>query len=459
MATTQHGKKISQTLSFVLRFAAGLLTALLPAIGFSLPQASEDSDDAAIQYTKVAPNDAISVLQRGIDTGSIKLDFNGRNGYLQAVLRRLAVPAASQILVFSKTSFQRQLIEPDSPRALYYNDHTYVGWVRGAPLLEISTIDPQLGAVFYVLEQRPAAKPKFVRQTYECLQCHTGAMTQGVPGTIMRSVYARADGQPDFRAGTYVTTDQSPIEERWGGWYVTGTHGRMRHMGNVIARGAEGEPTLDREKGANVIDLRPFVDTTPYVNRHSDIVSLMVMEHQAHVQNLITKANYHTRMALRYEQMLNKELQRPDVYRADSTLSRVRSVCEPLVRALLFSEEAPMAGPIAGTSGFAGQFQALGVRDKRGRSLRDFDLKSRLMRYPCSYLIYSDAFKGLPPLARETVYRLLWDILDGKDHTPAFANLSDADRTAIREILLDTKPDFAAARPRTLESPLSRRVQ
>ncbi|HLJ58054.1 MAG TPA: hypothetical protein VKT77_23650 [Chthonomonadaceae bacterium] len=407
----------------------------------------EDSDDPAIQYTHVTPNDAITGLQKGIDAGTIKLDFNSKNGYLQAVLRQLKVPASSQVLVFSKTSFQRQFIDPQSPRALYYNEGVYVGWVRGAPLLEIATIDPQLGAVFYVLNQEPAARPHFVRQTYECLQCHTGSMTQGVPGTMMRSVFARADGQPDFKAGTMVTTDQSPLDERWGGWYVTGTHGRMRHMGNVIARGGDGEPTLDREKGANVIDLRPFVDTTPYINRHSDIVSLMVMEHQTSVENLITKANYHTRMALRYQEMLDKELKRPAGGPSDSTLSRVRSVCEPLLRAMLFCDEAPLTSPVAGTSGFTGQFEAAGVKDHLGRSLRDFDLKTRLMRYPCSYLIYSDAFNGLPPLAKKVFYARLWDVLEGKDQTPPFARLTDSDRKAIREILLDTKPEFAAARP------------
>ena len=439
----------SKPASWHFALLSALFTISLPVIGIALPQTNEDSDDPAIQYTNVTPNDSISRLQKEIDSGTFKPEYNARNGYLQSVLRKLKVPASSQVLVFSKTSFQRAYIEPDSPRALYYNDHTYIGWVRGAPMLEVSTIDPQLGAVFYVLEQRPAAKPKFVRQTYECLQCHTGGMTQGVPGTIMRSVYTRADGQPDFRAGTYVTTDQSPIEERWGGWYVTGTHGQMRHMGNVVARGAEGQPSLDREKGANVIDLRPFVDTTPFINRHSDIVSLMVMEHQARIHNLITKANYHTRMALRYEEMLNKELHRPDGYRADSTFSRVRSVCEPLIRAMLFTDEARITGPIAGTSGFAGQFEQLGPRDKQGRSLRDFDLKTRMMRYPCSYLIYSDAFDGLPKIAKAEVYRRLWEILEGRDRTPTFANLTDGDRTAIRDILIDTKAEFAATRPKS----------
>lgn len=448
MRPNARPRKVTRTtLLFSVAVAAGLLTCILPAIGIAYPQSTEDSEDSAIKYVESAPTDSIVRLQKQIDSGAVKLDFNSRNGYLQSVLRQLKILPASQVLVFSKTSFQRQFIEPDSPRALYYSDNTYIGWVRGAPVLEVSTVDPQLGAVFYVLDQSPARKPKFRRQTYECLQCHTGSMTQGVPGSIMRSVYARADGQPDFRAGTFTTIDQSPIEERWGGWYVTGTHGSMRHMGNVIARGPDGSPTLDRDKGANVINLQQFFDTTPYLTRHSDIVALMVMEHQTHVQNLITRANYSTRIALKYERMLNQELKRPDNFRADSTLSRVNSACEPLVRALLFSGEARIDSPIAGTSGFTGQFEQQGIKDRKGRSLRDFDLKRRMMQFPCSYLIYSDEFNGLPDLAKQTVYRRLWEVLSGKDRSKPFAHLTDADRLAIQEILLDTKPDFAAARP------------
>jgi hypothetical protein len=425
------------------------LTLALPVIGVAYPQANDDSEQSAIKYLESTPSDPISRLQKQIDSGAVKLEYNSRNGYLQSVLRSLKILPASQVLVFSKTSFQRQYIEPESPRALYYNDGAYVGWVRGAPVLEVSAADPKLGTVFYVLDQSPTKKPQFRRQTYECLQCHTGSMTHGVPGSVMRSVYARADGQPDFRAGTFTTVDQSPIEERWGGWYVTGTHGSMRHMGNVAAKGPDGSPTLDRERGANVIDLQRFFDTTPYLTRHSDIVALMAMEHQANIQNLITRAGYSTRIALDYERMLNKELQRPEGYRADSTMSRVQSACEPLVQALLFSGEARIDSPISGTSGFTGQFEQQGIKDSKGRSLRKFDLKTRMMRYPCSWLIYSEAFNGLPDLAKDTVYRRLWEVLIGKDRSKPFSHLSDADRTAIQEILVDTKPDFAAARPKS----------
>jgi hypothetical protein len=366
------------------------------------------------------------------------------------------------MLVFSKTSFQRERISPNTPRAIYFNDGVYVGWVQGGSVLEFTAVDPQQGAVFYVLEQRKTAKPRFLRQTYECLQCHNSSMTAGVPGHIMRSVYAGPDGQPEFRAGTFLTTDASPLEERWGGWYVTGKHGTMRHMGNAFARTTGDDVTLDKNKYANVTDLKRFIDPTPYLGKHSDIVALMVIEHQTNVQNLITKANYHTRMGLHYDTMLNRELGRPEGYRSDSTLSRIQSVCEPLVQAMLFAGEAPLTDTIKGTSGFTEYFVAQGPKDSKGRSLRQPDLQRRLMRYPCSYLIYSKEFDALPDMAKEYVYRRLVEILTGKELPPAngqrpatnptagkernqmFAHLSDADRKAILEILLETKPDFAA---------------
>ncbi len=398
---------------------------------------TDDSESEVIKYAKTPATDAIAHLQKRLDSGEAKLTFDPVHGYLPSVLKSLNVPLSSQLLVFSKTSFQRDLISPNAPRALYFNDGVYIGWVQGGKYVEVSSVDPQLGAVFYVLPQEKVEKPKFVRQQYECLQCHSGSMTNGVPGHIMRSVYARADGQPDFRAGTFLTTDQSPMNERWGGWYVTGTCGRQRHMGNVCAKGEDA--SLDMETGTNVTDLSKFVDVSPYLTRHSDIVAFFVIEHQTHIQNLITKANYHTKMALQYEDMLNRELKRPPGYHSESTDSRIKSVCEPLVKAMLFCGETKLTDPITGTSGFAQQFQLQGPKDKLGRSLRQLDLKTRLLRYPLSWTIYSEAFDGLPDAARNYVYRRLQEILTGKDASPDFSHLSDADRKAILEILRETK--------------------
>jgi hypothetical protein len=264
-----------------------------------------------------------------------------------------------------------------------------------------------------------------------------------VPGHTVRSVYPGRDGLPVFSAGTFVTTDQSPMEERWGGWYVTGTHGDQLHMGNLTVGNEAQAETLDRSAGANVKDLRRYFDTSAYLSPHSDLVALTVLQHQSYVHNLITRAGYEARKAVHYEELLNRELNRGANYRADSTLSRIKSASEPLVRGLLFSGEAKLREPIAGTSGFAKEFAARGPWDARKRSLRQFDLQTRLFRYPCSYLIYSEAFDALPGLTKEYVYRRLNEILTGKDQSKEFAHLSAADRNAILEIIRATKPDFS----------------
>ncbi len=426
-----------------LRIAFAVAAALLPVAVLAVAQLGRDSEDETINYLKAQPHDPVAQLQQRIDSGQAKLTYDSKNGFLASVLKALGIPVSSQVLVFSKTSFQLSKIFPGAPRALYFNDHTYIGWVQGGDYVEVSTVDPQLGAVFYLLPQDATVKPRFVRQTYECLQCHDGSMTKGIPGHIMRSVYARVDGQPDFRAGTYLTSDQSPLEERWGGWYVTGTHGGQRHMGNLFTKNADHPDVIDRDAGANITSLKRYFDTTPYLTGQSDIVALMVLEHETNIHNLITRANYQTRIALNYEMQLNKDLARGDGHRSDSTLSRIKSVCEPLVQALLFSKEAPLTSPIAGTSGFAAQFAVRGPRDKNGRSLRDLDMKTRMFRYPCSFLIYSEAFDGLPPIAKEYVYRRLREVLGGRDAGPEFSHLKDADRKAILDILSATKPDFA----------------
>lgn len=437
-------KRSRKTRNLVLALALG--AALLPGAGVVLASFDE-FDNAPIRYTSTRPNDPVAQLQARINRGEVVLKRDPARGYLPAVLQQLKVPASSQMLVFSKTSFQRDRISPRAPRALYFNDQAYVGWVQGGPVLELATVDPQLGAVFYTLDQEPAGKPQFVRQTDECLSCHASTLTGGVPGFTVRSVIPARDGQPILSAGTFITSDESPMKERWGGWYVTGTHGKQRHMGNLTAGNAQAAAKLDLDPGANVTDLRPFISTAPYLSRHSDIVALMVHEHQTRVENLITKAGYETRMALQYEQGVGQALGLAPGKHLDSTASRIKSVGEPLVRGLLFVREAPLTDPVQGASGFAEEFPRQGPRDSRNRSLRELDLKTRLFRYPCSYLVYSPAFDALPQLAKDYVYRRLREVVSGEDKSPEFAHLKEQDRKAVLEILTETKPDFAAWKP------------
>ncbi len=418
---------------------AGALAQWVPVSG--------DADNQAIAYSTTEPSDAVALLQRALDGDAVALQFEAPGGYLKSVLKALQVPVDSQVLVFSRTSLQRALISPDRPRALYFNHDVHVGWVQGGPVLEIASMDPKLGAVFYTLSQKQTARPRFQRQTQACLQCHDSeSSTSGVPGLILKSVYPDQDGEPIVSAGTFVTSHQSPLKERWGGWYVTGRHGAQLHMGNLVAAHGPHGAHLNLAAGANVTDLSTRISTQPYLSAHSDIVALMVLDHQSQVHNLITRASYSARMAQYFDQMRNNELGRRTDYVPDSTRSLISRVAEPLVRAMLFVEETPLTEPVSGTSGFAKAFAGQGPRDHTGRSLLELDLTQRLFRYPCSYLIYSASFDALPSVVKDYVYRRLWEVLSDEDTSDAFAHLSRSNRTAIMEILLETKPDFSAGR-------------
>lgn len=428
----------------VMVAAAFSLPIVAVLLGWTAAQAELPFEQEPINYLKAPVHDPVAKLQERLDRGEAKLAYDDERGYLPAVLEQLAIAKSSQTLVFSKTSFQRQKISPRKPRAVYFNDDTYIGYVQRGEVIEVSTVDPDQGAVFYTLSQTPSDKPVFQRQTHDCLQCHSSSKTQDVPGHLVRSVYPDASGMPVFSAGTFTTTHESPLRDRWGGWYVSGRHGTQTHMGNVVVTNRQEPERLDRAAGANRTSLDELVDTTPYLAPSSDIVALMVLEHQTKMHNLITAANYHARLALHYEAGLNKALNRPEGEISPSTARRYEGPAEKLVKYMLFCEEAPLAEPVVGSSSYAQEFAARGPRDSRGRSLRDFDLSRRLFKHPCSYEIYSDAFDSLPPVVKQYVYRRLKEILTGADPSSDFAHLSPDDRRAIYEILLATKQDLPA---------------
>ena len=262
-------------------------------------------DENVIRYQSTPPNDLVARLQHRLDSGEATLNFEEPRGYLLSVLAELKIPLSSQTLVFSKTSFQQKLITPTTPRALYFNDDVYVGWVPGGEVVEVASVDPMQGTMFYTLDQRRLARPKFVRRE-ECMQCHASLKTIGVPGLLLRSVFPGPDGTPLFRAGSFDTDQTSPLKERWGGWYVTGTHGSQRHMGNVCVRDKDHPDLLDPESGANLTSLQSRLDLSAYVSPNSDLVALMILAHQTHLHNLISRVNWETRLALHEQASSNK---------------------------------------------------------------------------------------------------------------------------------------------------------
>ncbi len=391
-----------------------------------------------VRYSATESTDLVRQLQLAVESGEKELEYENEWGYLRSLLRELDIPVSSQMLVFSKTSLQRSRISPSTPRALYFNDDIYIGYCHNGEVIEISIADPQLGAVYYTLEQQPSDPPRITRQGDSCLICHGSSPTYGVPGHLVRSVFTDARGLPILSAGSHRINHTSPFENRWGGWYVTGTHGQQKHRGNLIVRGSGDPEKIDNAAGQNVESLEDYFDTSKYLSPHSDLVALMVLEHQAEGHNLLTKANFEARFALHHEAALKKALGETDDRRWDSTISRIRSAGEPLVRYLLFSEEAPLTSQIRGTSGFAEEFTARGPVDSQGRSLREFDLQKRMFKYPCSYLVYTESFKQLPEAMKDYVLERFREILTGEDQSKEFAHLSPTDRKNILEILTDT---------------------
>jgi hypothetical protein len=414
----------------------------LAAIGIARPLVAEDFqgsthalayDDAPIGYSAQTPKDRIARLQAKITSGEVKLKWDEQFGWLPALLDELKIPKSSQMLVFSQTSLQRREINPRNPRSIFYNEDVYIGYIPHAPMMEISAVDPQLGGVFYSIDQVPQEKPSFTR-SQECIQCHVSGRTLGVPGHFVRSL--RTDGGGEIKSGTDTgeITHCTPLADRWGGWYVTGQHGPQTHLGNLV-----GASAFDRHSGepgyrGNLTDLSQIIDTRKYLTPHSDIVALMVLEHQGHMHNYITRLNYETRMMT-------------------ATYGHIRYLknqVNAFLRYLLFTEEAPLSAPVSGDPQYIADFTAAARRDSKGRSLRDLDLQTRMFRYPCSFLIYSEAFDQIPTVMREHLLQRLHDILTGQNTDPQFAKLGASDRQAILEILCETKPNLPDYwRPRT----------
>ncbi|MEO8052076.1 MAG: hypothetical protein ABI833_16805 [Acidobacteriota bacterium] len=421
------------------RIAAG--AALLAVAAALVAERLEDTifiplDHPAILY-EGATTDPVGRLAKRLAAGELKLDYapNGW-GYLPALLKQLGISTDSQVLVFSRTSIQVERISPRTPRAIYFNDDSSVGYVQNGEALELASLDPRQGVILYSLDPARSPRPVIGRRD-DCLRCHQGPVTLAVPGLLISSVQPTTGRGPDH--GNAVMTDhRTPFNQRWGGWYVTGTHGAQTHLGNNPALGDPIHPGAASLEGTqNVTDLSQFLDTSRYLVPSSDLVALLVLEHQTRMTNLIVRIGWDARVA-QHDGKLAAERARLD------------DEIDELVGYMLFGDEAPLHQPVAGVSAFSKTFPQRGPHDKQGRSLRDFDLRTRLFRYPLSYMIYSAAFDGMPGFVRDRVYQRLYDILSGKDSSPSagglsLKRLSADDRQAILEIVRETKPNLPAS--------------
>lgn len=384
---------------------------------------SGSPEHPAIGYASASTTEAVGKLNLQLASAATRLSHDGGSGYLPSVLQALSIPVDSQVMVFSKTGVQGRLTSPSNPRALYFNDRVVVGYVRRAPVLELIAHDARQGAIFYTLDQAVQGTPVFTRRD-TCLGCHVSRNSLDVPGMLVRSQFTSASGATLRQLGQFLIDHRSPLDRRWGGYYVTGRHGAMRHMGNAVVN-SDGTPASTAAT-LNVTSLEGRFDTAGYPSPFSDIVSLMVFDHQMHMINLLTRVGWEARVAIHDNQL-------------DIARGPVHDAIADFVDYLLFVDEAPLTAEVQGVSGFAARFSAQGPHDSTGRSLYQLDLTHRLLRYSCSYMIYTDAFDSLPAPVLAAVYQRMWQVLSGQDRGPRYSRLSLSDRRAIVEILQATK--------------------
>jgi hypothetical protein len=377
--------------------------------------------------------DPVANLWRHVVAGQEKFDTSSDQAFFSDLLRKLHVPIASQVLVFSKTSLQKSLIGPSHPRALYYNEDCYLGWPQGGDI-ELVGIDPERGPQFYVIKRPFSGVARPVLATDQsCVTCHAGSTLQAL------SVQTTASGYPLAEGDQFTTTFESPLSERWGGWYVTGLHGDDFHMGNVITSSIAKSAAPNGKQGSNLESLERLLPTESYLTNTSDIVALMVLEHQYVVENTLSETGQAVRRVLERQHS-------PETAQPQETTDRIlRKYARRIVSLLLFSGEYELKYPITGAAAFQDSFR----RDRRqapdGTSLKDFNLHSRLFQYRCSYMIYSASFAHLPGPLKQAVYAQLGAVIQGKDNSPEYAHLDSAERIQIQKILVATLPEIKAA--------------
>ena len=402
---------------------------------------------APILYSETEPDTPLTRIMARAAAGEPILDGKTDREVLGQLLELLEIPIESQVLVYSKTSAQNSRIRPEHPRAIYFSDNAYLGWVQGGEI-EAMTFDKELGAIFHLVklsERTDSGAPTLSRES-GCLSCHANSANREVPGGLVRSVYPGSDGLPLFQAGTYYTTPDSPIQERWGGWYVTGNTGEQSHLGNAIAHEvSDSEVTLEKIGPEPISDLSDFINCEPYpFGGSSDVVALMILEHQIAVHNAFGHGGMSTRQTLhRHREIREAFGESPGLPLSETNQGILVNQAKKIAAVLLFADEFVMTdGGVEGSIEFQHAFQANAAKSDEFRSLKDLRLCERLFKYRCSYMVYSDAFHDLP----EVLKRLVIDEINRALATGAghgdYPHLSSGERRHIAQILSETHPDW-----------------
>jgi hypothetical protein len=376
-------------------------------------------------YWERPPQDAVTAALKKIENGELKVDTSNDRAFVSSLLGALKVPVSSQLLVYSATSMQSGIINPRNPRALYFNDEIYVGFVPGG-LVEIMGVDPELGGVFYIFDKpQPGQLPRTDRST-RCFNCHAGSATMRIPGLLAESVAPIISGASYENYRRDEQGHQIPLADRFGGWHVTSAKPFGETKANIFAR-SDGS-------GVKIVKVKPgeMWDIEKHLLPSSDILPHLIHEHQIGFDNQVIHAAYIARE-------IGDKGRTPTL--ADD--KRLNEKASALVRYILFADEAklPPSG-IVGDEQYAKDFLSNKKASGSGLSLKDLDLKTRMFKHRCSYMLYTPQWQKLPALIKNRVYAGMKLALSGKDRN--YAYLSAQERLAIVSILRETLPDLPA---------------
>jgi hypothetical protein len=404
----------------------GLLCAALVVVAQTPTPSYRAFDQPPHDYWNRPLQDPFTRFKAAVEAGKVPLDYSGEKGFLISVLRALNIPASSQMLVFSTTSLQLRFIKPSNPRALYFNEDVYVGYIPGARV-EVVSLDPTLGGIYYIFDIPRGPGPMNIERSDRCMNCHAGEDTGHVPGIVIKSVVPGPTGGSLTAYRLEQTGHQIPLSERFGGWYVTGKHAQDPHWGNIIGQFSNGELLK------NPITPGALFDFANYLVPTSDILPQMVHEHQAGFVNRVAESGYRARTHLFHDRNgLTPE-----------HAAELDAQAEIVTRYLLFADEAKLpAGGLQGDALFQAAFRQGRRMTKSGASLKDFDLRTRMFKHRCSYMIYTPMFAALPGELKNRIHTRLRAALDVDHPAPAYAYLPSEEKRAIHAILKETLTDL-----------------
>jgi len=429
-----------------LSFFSGLAAALF-FTGMAPAQFWNDFDVEPHSYRSRKLTDPVSVFMERVNGGAIPAFEEEGKELVKKLLEEFKIPVSSQVFVFTKTSLQRDQVSSDNPRALYFNEDAYLGWMPGGRV-EIASIDPLAGPVFWF--QRPLGRKEdlLFRRTGSCLGCHAGSATNYLPGLLGQSVYPLADGRSAGSIRTFERVGHNiPYEQRWGGWMVTGAgHEALNHMGNALAvRDQKGLRLEKKTAGQAASDLSVFFDPSLHLIEGSDILAMLAHDHQISAHYRINEAQYRMRQVL-FDEKLDPDSGREVWEKLPSAhLSALDTSMSRFLKYFLFADEPALKGEIQDGGVYRKDFFANKRVSRHGLSLKDLDLKTRLLKHRLSWMIYSNAFEGIPRAFKEEFYHRLWNILTRPGGVAGFEYLGAEEKAAIAEILTDTKdglPDY-----------------